>query len=95
LASESRLAAFAGSVPIRIRLTGTSSFLPLSVRGTESMRTISSGTCRGEQRARTWRRISAFTSSVSSDRVTTNSGIQSSMSSTRLSSTSGTASTAL
>ena len=81
--------------PIRIFFTGTSSFLPLSVRGTASIRTISSGTCRGEQRDRTWRRISALTSSVSSPRVTTNSGIQSSMSSTRLSITSGTASTAL
>jgi hypothetical protein len=36
LASESRLAAFSGSVPERIRFTGTSSSLPDSVRGTSS-----------------------------------------------------------
>ena len=38
LASESRLAAFSGSVPCRIRLTGSSSTLPDSVRGTSATR---------------------------------------------------------
>ena len=59
LASESRLAALAGSPPCRILLTGTSSFLPDSVRGTSSIRWIASGTWRGEQCSRTRLRISA------------------------------------
>lgn len=44
LASDSRLAAWSAGVPIRMRLTGTSSTLPDSVRGTSAIWRISSGT---------------------------------------------------
>src|SRR5262249_18831005 len=46
------LAASSGAAPIRIRLTGTSSTLPDSVRGTSAICTISLGTWRGEQSSR-------------------------------------------
>ena len=43
---------------MRIRLTGTSSTLPESVRGTSAIARTSLGTWRGEQSSRTRRRIS-------------------------------------
>ena len=49
MASESRLAALSADSPIRIRLTGTSSTLPESVRGISSIAKTSLGTWRGEQ----------------------------------------------
>ena len=54
-ASASRLTAVAGSWPMRMRLTGTSSTLPESVRGTASICRITSGTWRGEQSSRSAR----------------------------------------
>ena len=44
---------------MRIRLTGTSSTLPESVRGTSAIWRISSGTWRGEQSSRMRARIAA------------------------------------
>ena len=52
LASESRLAACSAGWPMRIRLTGTSSTLPDSVRGTSAIAWTSLGTWRGEQSSR-------------------------------------------
>ena len=46
-------------VPVRIFLTGTSSFLPLSVRGTARTPTIVSGMCRGDSDVRSSRAIFA------------------------------------
>src|SRR5215204_3224132 len=101
LLRESRLAASSGGVPERIFLTGTSSFLPLRVRGISGTAKISFGTCRGEVRSRIAPLIFFFRSSPSpapSSR-TTKSGIYASplclwMSTTRLSWTSSTLSTA-
>ena len=79
-------------------MTGSSSTLPDSVRGTSATAIMSLGTWRGEQSSRTRLRISATTSSVSyaPSRSTTNSGIQASAPSTGTSTTSAsvTASTA-
>jgi hypothetical protein len=77
-----------------MRLTGTSSFLFESVRGTSSIRWIASGTWRGEQCSRTRRRISPASSSSSSAEVTTNNRMRSSTSTTSESSTSETPSIA-
>lgn len=65
-ASESRLAARSTGVPCRILRTGTSSFLPDSVRGMPGTSLISSGTCRGDSADRIRRRSSPTSSSVSS-----------------------------
>ena len=64
-ASESRLRAASVGSPERIRLTGTSSTLPDSVRGTAGTARTSSGTCRGEQSSRIRVRIRATRSSSS------------------------------
>ena len=58
-ASESRAAATSGGVPVRMRFTGTSSFLPDSVRGTDGTASISSGTWRGDSSVRSAARIRA------------------------------------
>ena len=47
-ASDSFDAARAGGVPVRMRFTGTSSFLPDSVRGTAGATSMASGTWRGD-----------------------------------------------
>ena len=65
MASESRLAACSGGVPVRIRFTGTSSTLPASVRGTSAISKTASGTWRGEQSSRIRRLISPVSSSSS------------------------------
>ena len=60
--------------PLRIRLTGTSSFLPFRVRGTSGMAKISSGTCRGERLVRMAAAIPRLrsASSTAPSRIATN-----------------------
>src|ERR1022692_883537 len=65
-ASASGSAASASGVPSRIFLTGTSSFLPDSVRGMPGTWWISSGTWRGDSWLRSSARIRAVRSSSSS-----------------------------
>ena len=79
LASDSRLAACSGGVPIRIRLTGTSSTLPDSVRGTSAIAWTSFGhvarrAVLADPRAAI--RLIRSSSSSAPSRRTTNSGIQ-------------------
>ena len=50
--TDARFAALSSGVPRSSFLTGTSSFLPLSVCGTAGASRISSGTCRGVSRVR-------------------------------------------
>ena len=86
---------------MRMRLTGTSSTLPDSVRGTSAIWWTSLGTWRGEQSSRTRRLICAdqVVVELAPSRSVTNSGIQPSVpsfgtSTTSASTTSSTASTA-
>ena len=60
-----RAAAWSSGVPVRMRFTGTSSFLPDRVRGTAPTWKTSSGTCRGDSAVRN-SRASRFRSSASS-----------------------------
>ena len=69
LASAPLAAAASTGVPVRIRLTGTSSFLPDSVRGTARTWWISSGTCRGDSAVRSSRPIRPRSASSSSTPV--------------------------
>ena len=74
LASESRLATRSSASPRRIRLTGPSSFFPVSVRGTAGTATIASGRWRGEssERSISLMRARSAASSRAPSRMTTN-----------------------
>ena len=65
--SESRLATRSAGSPRRIRLTGASSFLPVSVRGIAGTDTIVSGTWRGESSPRSALAIRSRNASSSID----------------------------